>query len=121
MKIEISIGPLSVNKSSRGSHHKSAEYLKFERDVCLLLPFNKGHIQEGEVFARYVFYIKNYGNSDTGNCEKLIADILVKRGYLKDDRYIKAIYLIKEKVTDIKDERMLIDIVPYDKRHVLLK
>lgn len=52
--------------------------------------------------------------SDTGNFEKLITDLLVKRGYLKDDRYIKAMYLEKVAVKDIKDERIVIDIVLYN-------
>ncbi len=114
------MGPLSVNKASKGRHHKSAEYLKFEKDICLLLPFNKRQAEEGEMFIKYIFYIKNYSNSDAGNCEKLITDILTKRGYLIDDRYVKAIYLIKERVLDIKDQKIVIDICPYDKRHVLL-
>lgn len=119
MKIKIPIGPLSVNQSKKRDFHKSAEYLQFERDVCLLLPFNKETPLEGELFVRYVFYIKNYSNSDQDNCVKLIQDILVKRGYFKDDRYIKSSYGTKQKVTDIKDEQIEIDIVSYDKRHVL--
>mgnify|MGYP001583607603 CR=1 FL=1 len=58
--------------------------------------------------------------SDTGNFEKLITDILVKRGYLKDDRYIKAMYLEKVAVLDIEDEKIILDIVLYDKRHDVL-
>lgn len=120
MNINIPIGPVSVNKSLKGRKFKSAEYLQFEKDVCLLLPFNKGQAYKGELFCKYVFYIKNYGNADTGNCLKLIEDILVKREYLVDDRYVKTIYLQKERVENIKDEKIVIDIVPYDKRHVLL-
>ena len=55
--------------------------------------------------------------SDTGNFEKLITDLLVKRGYLKDDRYIKAMYLEKVKVRDSAQEKILIDIVPYNVRY----
>lgn len=94
--------------------------MKFERDVALLLPFNKEPQIEGELFVFYVFYLKNYSGADEDNCIKLIQDIIVKRGYLIDDRYIKSKYSVKERVTDIKDERIVIDIVPYDKRHVLL-
>ncbi len=118
MKIKIPIGPFSVNKASKKDHHKSDAYKKFERDVFLLLPIFNGYLFDGEVFINYVFYIKNYINSDVDNCIKCVQDILVKRGYILDDRYVKAIYAVKDRVENIKDESIIIDIVPYDKRHV---
>lgn len=120
MQIEIPIKPLSINEAHRGRHIKTKEFLLYEKNVAFLLPVCPIEIKEGEYFIKYVFYIKNYGNSDTGNFEKLLTDILVKRGYLKDDRYLKAIYLEKIRVTDINEERVLIDIVLYDKRHEVL-
>ena len=88
--------------------------------MAFLLPVNPEKVKDGEYFIKYVFYIKNYKMSDTGNFEKLITDLLVKRGYLKDDRFIKAMYLEKVKVKDIKDERIIIDIVLYDDRYSVL-
>ena len=113
MKIDIPIGPLSVNKSFRGRHFKSKEYLQFERDVCLVLPFSRTASFEGELFVKYKFYIKNYVNTDEDNCKKLIQDLLVKRGYLRDDRYIKATYSVKERVLSTAEERIEVDIQPY--------
>lgn len=121
MKIEIPIKPLSINKAHHGRHIKTKEFLRYEKNVSFLLPICPIEIPEGEYFIKYVFYIKNYAKSDTANFEKLITDILVKRGYLKDDRYIKAMYLEKVSVKDIKDEKIILDIVPYNVRYEILQ
>ena len=117
MKITIPIKPLSINQAHHGRHIKTKEFLRYEKNVAFLLPINKGQVSDKEYFIKYVFYIKNYKMSDTGNFEKLITDLLVKRGYLKDDRYIKAMYLEKVKVRDSAQEKILIDIVPYNVRY----
>lgn len=120
MKIKIPIKPLSINEAHYGRHIKTREFLDYEKNVSYLLPYNQKDIKEGEYFLKYVFYIKNYKMSDTGNFEKLITDLLVKRGYLKDDRYIKAIYLEKVSVDNVCEEKILIDIVLYkDRANVL--
>lgn len=120
MKIIIPIKPLSINQAHHGRHIKTREFLRYEKNVSFLLPINPRPIKDGEYFVKYVFYIKNYNVSDTGNFEKLITDLLVKRGYLKDDRYIKGLYLEKQKVKDIKDEKIILDIVLYDDRYKIL-
>ncbi len=51
--------------------------------------------------------------ADVDNMIKTIQDILVKGQIIKDDRYIKAIYCQKEKVKEIKEERMEIFIMPF--------
>lgn len=117
MKIIIPVRAMSLNDAHEGRHIKTKAFKKYERDVSFLLPTNPLPLKDTEYFVRYTFYIKNYGNSDTGNLEKLITDIIVKKGYIKDDRYIKAMYLEKERVKDIKDERIVLDIVPYEERH----
>lgn len=119
MQIEIPIKPLSVNDAHEGRHIKTKDFLTYEKNVAFLLPINREVVLDGEYFIKYVFYLKNYGLSDTGNFEKLITDILVKRGYLKDDRYVKAMYLEKVRVTDRQDEKILIDIVPYANKQIL--
>lgn len=121
MKIIIPIKPLSINEAHRGRHIKTKEFLRYEKNVSFLLPICPIDIKDGEYFVRYIFYIKNYKKSDAGNFEKLITDILVKRGYLKDDRFIKAFYIEKENVKDSVLERIEIDIVLYDDRYKLLK
>lgn len=121
MKIVIPIKALSINDAHKGKHIKTDKFLQYEKDICYLLPVNRQPLKDMEYFVRYVFYIKNYSITDTGNLEKLITDLIVKRGYLKDDRYIKAMYLEKEAVKDIKDEKIVLEIVSYDERHQLLK
>lgn len=113
MKIKIPIRALSVNDASKGRHFKTPEYKQFERDVTLLLPFSKTPPLDGEVFIKYVFYFKNYAASDASNAIKLIEDLLVKRGYLVDDRFVKGGVFIKEKVEDKKDEKIIMDIVSF--------
>lgn len=120
MHLEIGLKPLSINQAHMGRHIKTKEFLRYEKNVYFLLPICPYNIQEGEYFLKYVFFIKNYKASDTGNFEKLVTDLLVKRGYLKDDRFIKAMYLEKKSVKDSKEEKILIDIVPYTDRYNIL-
>ncbi len=120
VKIKIPIKPLSINDAYHGRHIKTQAFRQYENNVSYLLPYNQKKVKDGEYFIKYTFYIKNYEKSDTGNFEKLITDILVKRGYLKDDRFIKAMYLEKIKVKDMEDEKIVLDIVLYDKRHDVL-
>ena len=121
MKIEIPIKPLSINAAHEGRHIKTKEFLRYEKNISFLLPICPIDIKDGEYFVKYVFYVKNYKMSDTGNFEKLITDLLVKRGYLKDDRFIKAMYLEKVKVKDTQDEKIVLDIVPYNVRYEILQ
>lgn len=118
MKIAIPIGPLSVNKSFRGRHFKSKEYIQYETDVCKLLPFSRTAPLDGELFVKYKFYIKNYANTDEDNLIKIFQDLLVKRGYIRDDRYIKAKYSIKERVLSTVDERIEVDIQLYQEENI---
>lgn len=120
MKLIIPIRALSVNQAWAGKRFKTPKYKQFENDFCKVVPFYKGEHLEEELFVRYVFYVKNYGLVDVDNLIKQTNDMLCKRGYLKDDRYIKAIYCEKEKVKDIKDEKIVTDIVLYSKKHDVL-
>lgn len=113
MQIILPVSPLSVNKAWKGRRFKSDDYESFETEVCVMLPMAKEDPIDGEVFVHYVYYIKNYGGADTSNLEKTLSDILVKRGYLKDDRYIRAIYQRKERVEKNAQEWIAISIVPY--------
>lgn len=97
MKIKLQVNPLSVNKAWRGRHFKTPEYKSFERDVAIMLPFDTSKHSKEEIFVHYIYYIKNYSLADTANMEKTLTDMLVNRGYISDDRYIRAIYQRKEK------------------------
>jgi len=111
MNLKLKVNPLSVNKAWRGRRFKTGDYKQFEYDVCRSLPECEKAQTKEEVFIRYVFHIVNYGNADTGNMEKTMSDMLVKRGYLLDDRYVRAIYMRKERAED--HEWIDITIIPY--------
>ncbi len=118
MQIKIPISPLSVNKAWQGRRFKTKEYKDYEKNVLCLLPRERP--LEGELFVRYVFYIKNYKMSDIDNFIKPLQDILVKGKIIEDDRFIKSILIIKEQVKDKKDEKIVLDIVPYDDQYKIL-
>lgn len=87
VRIVIPIKPISANVAWSGRRFKSKTYKQFESDVSKLLPFCKNTIK-GEVEVSYVFHIKNYKMTDVDNCIKQIQDLIVKRGYIEDDRKI---------------------------------
>lgn len=119
IQLKIPIRPLSINKAFKGRHFKTPEYQKFEVDCSLLLPFNKATPPEGELFVKYTFFLKNYAQSDADNGIKALQDILKKRGYLHDDRFIKASLVIKEPVKDIAGEKIIIDIMAFKDMSVI--
>lgn len=99
MKLQLNVKPLTVNRAWRGGRRfQSKEYVQYEKDISMLLPYAENpEGQDREVIVKYTFYIKNYGRSDAGSFEKCLTDILVKRGYIKDDRYIREITCRKER------------------------
>ena len=117
MKIKLDVNPLSVNKAWQGRRFKSPDYKQFEKDVMRMLPISEEVKNKEEVFVHYVFHINNYGSADTSNMEKTLTDMLVKRGYLLDDRYIRAIYQRKERVEGM--EWIDIHIEPYTGQDIL--
>lgn len=97
MYLEIPIKPLSVNQAWAGRRFKTPLYKQYEKDIYRLLPIGQYDMNcKEEVYVVYVFYFSAYVLSDNVNPEKLITDILVKRQYLKDDRYIKGTVCFKE-------------------------
>lgn len=110
MEIEIPIKSLSVNEAWAGRRFKSKKYKQFEIDVSKLLKNSKP--LKGEIEIHYTFYIKNYGMTDIDNLIKPIQDIIVKKGYIEDDR--KIVWLSAEKIKS-KDEKIIIEIRTYEK------
>jgi Holliday junction resolvase RusA-like endonuclease len=108
MDIHIGIRPLTINKAWVGRRFKSSEYKQYESDVSKLLPRSKNMIK-GEVEIRYLFYIKNYAITDVDNMIKPIQDLLVKKGYIEDDR--KIVVLLAQKFKS-ELEKMIITIKP---------
>ena len=90
------IKPLSINAAWQGRRYKTKDYKDFEEDMLLLLP--KREMVEGWVEVHYIIGLTkgtSYSRSDIGNFEKLISDLIVKAGYIKDDCYIKKMTLEK--------------------------
>lgn len=112
MKFTIPVKPLSVNKAWKGQKFKTREHTIYEKDVNYFLP-PAPECMKGELTAHYIFYLKNYKGSDTGNFEKILSDILVKAGFMEDDRFIKRLILEKEPVIDIDGERIEVSLEPY--------
>lgn len=112
-KILLQVPPLSINKAFQGRRFKSDLYTQFEKDVTKILVPCSDPVDKTEMFVHYVYHIKNYGMTDTANMEKVLTDMLVKRGYLLDDRYIRAIYQRKERLQPGEDEWIDIIIEPY--------
>lgn len=95
MQIEIYAKPLTVNRVWAGRRFKTPAYKAYEIEIGYLL--TKEEMIKGFVEIRYDFYIKNFGLSDVDNLIKPIQDIIVKKGYIEDDRKIKKITAEKHK------------------------
>lgn len=93
INVEIPVKPLSVNKAFQGRRFKTKDCKDFERDVSLFLPPKK--MIAGDVEMVLEFYLKNHRRTDVSNLVKILEDILVKRGYIEDDRKIYHLDLYK--------------------------
>lgn len=95
METKIPIHALSINQAFQGRRFKTNLYKSYEREMLILLPKYKQI--KGWVSVWYEFGLtnKSFGISDVGNLEKLLSDIIVKRGYIEDDRKILDLHLRK--------------------------
>lgn len=91
MKTRLPIKPLSANNAWQGKRFKTPAYVKFQRDMLLLLP-NVTLQSISEVHLHFGFSSKL---SDLDNAVKQSLDCIVKK-YGIDDRYINKIVLTKE-------------------------
>jgi Holliday junction resolvase RusA-like endonuclease len=97
--MRINIVPLSVNQAWQGKRFKTKEYLKFERDMLLLLP--KFKIPEAPI-SLSIHYGFSSPLSDIDNPTKLIIDIMQKK-YKFNDKDIFELILTKEIVNKGKE------------------
>ena len=96
MIFTLPLQALSVNKAYRsGPRYKSKEYVAYEKDVLRLLVAREKI--EGFVKVSYEFGMPSLLKSDLGNCEKILTDLIVKKGYITDDRWILEINMKKTK------------------------
>src|SRR3990167_2241316 len=97
----IKIHPLSVNKCWQGKRFKTKEYEKYELDLSRLL--KKQEIIFGPVRVRLRFHLKELYRGDLDNLIKPLMDILVKKGYLEDDRKVLKYELEKVKAKTVDE------------------
>jgi len=100
----VEIKPLLISKCWQGRRYRTCEYKKYTEEVLHLLP--KKEMVEGQVGLFLTFYIKNPRQCDLDNFLKPMLDILVKKEYIKDDRYIYFLQAqkIKSSINIIKIE-----------------
>jgi len=92
--VKIGIKPLSVNECWRGTRKKTVKYLKYQRDLLLMLP--RIPIPDPPFKVRYEFGFSSIA-SDLDNPVKPLQDILSKK-YGFDDKLINEIHIVKKKV-----------------------
>lgn len=97
--VEQDIKPLSINKAFQGRRFKTKQYQDFEA-LCL---YSMPKYQQIRNFVSIdiIFYFKN-NRSDIDNCIKPILDIIVKKGYIEDDRKIMKL-TVQKRITKGKE------------------
>lgn|SRR3990167_1042263 len=108
INILISIKPLSVNDAFQGRRFKTAECKQYEKDLWVLLPKKKR--VEGKYSLTLDFFLRSPGRGDISNLVKILEDILVKKGYVEDDRYCYDLRVRKHKAPQ---DSIGIEITPF--------
>lgn len=98
MKLELNakIKPISVNAAFQGRRYKTKECKNYEQYLSLLLPRPTAMLM-GDVIMTMHFYLVNYKITDVSNLVKVTEDIIVKKGFIEDDRKVIELNLKKFK------------------------
>ena len=91
--IVIPIKPISTNQLFQGRRFKTAKYDEFIQAAMYLMP--KIPMVKGMIRIRVNFYVKHDKTSDLDNFLKGFLDLIVKKGYIEDDRFIYQLYVKK--------------------------
>jgi len=102
--ITIPIKPISTNQLFQGRRFKTKEYNAFLQAALYFAP--KVRMIKGTVSVKLDFFIKNVARSDVDNLLKGTLDLIVKAGYIEDDRYIYHLKARKFKVEEEANERI---------------
>ena len=112
ISVIVEAKPMTSNKSWQGRKFRTRDYDSYEKEILYLLPWKEQMI--GFIEINYTFGISYVTQGDVDNFIKPLNDILVKKGYIKDDRYVMRISA--EKV--VSDEPFIkIKIYPYENRN----
>lgn len=95
IQIKVDIKPISINAAFQGKRFKTKQCKDYEKDLWVLLP--KKPMVKGEVEVWFDFFLINFSKTDLSNLVKVTEDILVKKGYIEDDRKIVRMHLSKVK------------------------
>ena len=90
MEVRVDIKPLSVNDAWQGRRFKTPAYRKYEEAVLLMLP--NGKLPEPPYEVWYEWGFSNM-QSDVGNPEKCVSDILQKKYGFNDNQIMQMPYL----------------------------
>lgn len=113
--IIIPVKPISTNKLFQGRRFKTKEYDAFINAALYFAP--RVPMIKGKVFLRCDFYVKNLLASDLDNFLKGTLDLIVKAGYIEDDRFIHKITARKFKAEG-ENERIELKIKPLTEQHM---
>jgi len=104
MNIKIPLKPISINEAWQGRRFKTELHKQFCKDFYLIAP--KKEMIKGIIQIEFKFYMKNHKIADYDNVIKVTQDMLVKCGYIEDDRkiYKAIIYKIPSEENKIEIE-----------------
>lgn len=92
-QVKIPITPLSINAAFQGRRYKTQRCREYENDLWFSLP--KKEKITGKVSMTLEFSLVHHATTDVSNLVKILEDILVKRGYIEDDRMVYELHLYK--------------------------
>jgi len=90
----IEIKPISINNCFQGRRFRTKEFKHWQWAVISSLP--KIKIESKEIQLYVTVYLKHPLQSDLDNFLKPLIDCIVKKGIIKDDRYIHLIQAFKK-------------------------
>lgn len=108
LTLTLHVKPLSINDATRGRHFPTAAKNQYEERLRLSLP-KVAVVGKPYYRVAYDFHLVNFALTDVGNLEKVTTDCLVKRGIIKDDRYIVD---LRQRKFPAKQDRIVIRIEP---------
>ncbi len=100
MNLYIPLKPLSINIAWQGQRFKTKDYKQYENDFYKVVSRAKKPLT-GNISVKYVFFLKNCSRTDVDNLIKPTQDLLVKRGYIEDDR--KIVHIDARKIKSMTD------------------
>jgi len=87
MKMELYVKPLSINAAFHGRHVKTRKCREYDALLNMVLLGQK-KLKYEYYKIKYMFYLKNFGNTDADNLVKVLQDAIVRRGIISDDRRV---------------------------------